>query len=291
MLPFRVLAAVAVMGVVWPGEAAARATEVEWKYQRFTVPEAVLTGTLGLGIGALILFHPEKPPQLHGGILGEDAVRDATRGDSISTRRSAALIGDLTYYGSMAYPYLVDVIAVAWIGHGKPEVAAQMAMINTEAFAITGFLSFASNAFIRRQRPYAADCTNSNEATFPDCKLGGKSESFFSGHFGIAATAAGLTCAHHANLPLYGGGAPDVLACAATIAGAMVTGYTRLIADKHYLYDVLVGGALGFPIGYFIADYHYRHPRSSSSSSTAWLVRPMPLLTPTTAGAAAVGIF
>ena len=269
-------------------EARAESSRVEWTYQKFTVPEAVATGTMLLGTGALILFHAEKPPQWTGGLVFDDAMRRGARGDSLGTRRTAALVGDLTYYGSLAYPYLIDVVAVAWIGHRKPEVAAQMALINTEAFALTGVLSFLSNAFIRRERPYAADCTAGNAETFPDCRLGGKSESFFSGHTGIAATAAGLTCSHHAHLALYGGGAADALACAATIAGAFVTGYTRLIADKHYLTDVITGAVLGFPIGYFIAEYHYRHP---SQATTAWLVRPMPMLTPTTAGAAAVGIF
>ena len=207
-----------------PTPARAEPRRVEWTYQRFTAVEGVVTGSLLLGTGAIILFNKEKPAAWSGGFFVDNTVRGSTRGDSLDTRRRAAFIGDMTYYGALAYPYLVDVVAVAWLGHHKPEVAGQMALINTEAFALTGFLSFLSNAFIRRERPYARDCTAAEAETFPDCKLGGKSESFFSGHTGIAATAAGLTCSHHSHLPLYGGGVPDALACVATIAGTLVTG-------------------------------------------------------------------
>lgn len=266
---------------------AAHEPRVEWSYQRFTAVEGVVTVTMGLGIGAFVLFNKERPPAWTSNFVIDDSTRDVLRADTLEGRRRAAFIGDMTYYGSLAYPYLVDVVAVAWLGHGKPGVAAQMALINTEAFAITGFLSFASNAFIRRQRPYARDCTESDRETFPDCKLPGKSEGFFSGHTGIAATAAGLTCSHHRHLPLYGGGVPDAMACVATIAGALLTGYTRLAADKHYLFDVITGLGLGFPIGYWLAEYHYRTP----TRTTTWSVRPMPMVSTTMAGVGAFAIF
>jgi membrane-associated phospholipid phosphatase len=265
-----ILALTTILTVCATNEARA-ADKLEWKYQRFTAPEAVATSALLLGTGAIILFTSEKPPAWSSTIFLEDPVRDALRGETRSSRSRAAFIGDMTYYAS-AYTYVVDVVATAWIGRRSGDVAAQMAFINTEAFALTGFLSFLSNATIRRERPYVQTCEGATGETFPDCKLGGKSESFFSGHTGIAATAAGLTCAHHKHLPLYGGGAGDVIACAATIAGAFVTGYTRLVADKHYLFDVVTGAALGFPIGYLVASYHYARP--VEARATTWVITP-----------------
>lgn len=249
----------------------ADAAPLEWKWQRFTAVETAITSTALLSTGAIIVFNSEREPAWTRRIVLEDPVRDALRAETREGRSRAAFIGDLTYYGALVYPYLVDVVAVSWLGRKSSEVAAQMALINTEAFAITGLLSFVSNALIRRERPYVRTCDGANGPTFPDCTLGGKSEGFFSGHTGIAATAAGLTCAHHAYLPLYGGGAGDVAACIGTIVGTVVTGYTRLVSDKHYLFDVLAGVAIGFPIGYGVAAYHYLRP---TAKPTSWLVLP-----------------
>jgi membrane-associated phospholipid phosphatase len=261
---------------------------VDWRYQRFTTAEAITTSALLLGTGAIILFTHEREPAWKSDFLFDYAARDALRGDTIAVRKNAALIGDLTYYAGLAYPYLVDVVATAWLAHGKSNVAGQMALINTEAFAITGFLSFVSNAVIRRERPYARDCGNGDKETFPDCRLGGKSEGYFSGHTGIAATAAGLTCSHHSHMALYGD-VGDVIACVATIGGALTTGYTRLTSDKHYVFDVVSGLVIGFPVGYFIAEYHYRHPEAARTR--ALVVRPMPMVSSTSAGVGAVGLF
>lgn len=249
------------------------AEPLAWKGQRFTAAETVFTSAMLVGTGAFILFGSDGTPRWKGPIVGEEPVREALRADTVDGRHRAAIIGDVPYYGGLAFPFVVDVVAVAWLGRRSPDVAAQMALINTEAFALTGFLSFLSNATIRRERPYARTCDGATEPTFPSCQLGGKSEGFFSGHTAIAAAGAGLTCAHHRYLPLYGGGAGDVAACAVTIAGALFTGYTRLVADKHYLLDVVTGAALGFPIGYLIAAYHHTHP-PTTPRERAWVVVP-----------------
>jgi membrane-associated phospholipid phosphatase len=52
-------------------------------------------------------------------------------------------------------------------------------------------------------------------------------------------------CSHHAHLPLYGGGAPDVLACAASFAAAATVGTLRVVSDQHFTTDVLTGAAVG----------------------------------------------
>jgi membrane-associated phospholipid phosphatase len=253
--------AVATLLVVAPAHAERR---VAWDYQRFSVAEGIFTGGLLVGTGAIFAFTHDDPPLWRRALLLDDPVRHASRADTIAGRRRAAFISDSGYYASLVYP-LVDV-GIAWIGYRQREVAAQMLLIDTEAFALTGFLSFVSNALVRRERPYAHDCTDEERETFPDCHLGGKSESFFSGHTGIAATAAGLTCAHHLNLPLYGA-VGDLVACAATITNAVIVGYTRMVADKHYLLDVIAGASVGFLSGFAFAMYHYGSPTTSTTAT------------------------
>jgi membrane-associated phospholipid phosphatase len=63
-------------------------------------------------------------------------------------------------------------------------------------------------------------------------------------------TGAGLLCVYHEELPLYGGGAWDVAACVEGITVGVGVGVLRLMADRHYVSDVMVGGAIGFVSGY-----------------------------------------
>ncbi|HEV8549343.1 MAG TPA: phosphatase PAP2 family protein, partial [Polyangiaceae bacterium] len=82
--------------------------------------------------------------------------------------------------------------------------------------------------------------------------------SFMSGHTTIAFTGAGLICAHHQHLPLYGGGAPDLLACIAALGAATTAGAMRVAADKHYATDVLLGMGVGLFAGYGLPNLlHY----------------------------------
>ena len=95
-------------------------------------------------------------------------------------------------------------------------------------------------------------------------------QSFVSGHTAVAFTGAGLTCAHHRHLPLYGGGAPDVLICAATLAAASATGVLRIVSDDHYSTDVLLGMSLGLASGWLLPELlHYG--ASSGEKVASWL--------------------
>jgi membrane-associated phospholipid phosphatase len=77
-------------------------------------------------------------------------------------------------------------------------------------------------------------------------------ESFFSGHTTIAATSAGLVCANHSRLPLWGHPVADASACALSSTAAVFTGVSRILADRHYATDVLAGFGFGFGIGYAV---------------------------------------
>ncbi len=250
-----------------------------------------------LGTGAFIVFGKEGDPNWTGPILFDEGARNAFRANNHKTRQAWQIVGDAFYYGGLAYPFIVDTLAVTWIGHKAPKVASQMFLINTEAFAITGFFSFLSNATIRRQRPYVRECgAGKPDPVFPDCDVAGQSEGFYSGHTAIAFTGAALTCMHHANLPLYGdNGVGGAVACVTLMTGATVGGVARLIADKHYASDVIVGAGVGLASGIIVPWLHYRHRSKTGDASTAnqpvFTIAPAPLLSPTTAGLGAMGLF
>jgi membrane-associated phospholipid phosphatase len=81
---------------------------------------------------------------------------------------------------------------------------------------------------------------------------------FYSGHAAATATMAGLTCAHHQHLPLYGGGFADLAPCLAMIGVSLGAGATRIMADRHWASDVLTGWTVGALSGYVLPSaLHY----------------------------------
>jgi hypothetical protein len=73
-------------------------------------------------------------------------------------------------------------------------------------------------------------------------------------------TAAALTCTHHSNLPLYGGGAAEELACGLSLGAAAATGYGRVVTEMHYPSDVIVGFGVGAFAGWALPELlHYSH--------------------------------
>jgi membrane-associated phospholipid phosphatase len=94
--------------------------------------------------------------------------------------------------------------------------------------------------------------------------------SFPSGHTNNAFTAAGLSCAHHLHLPIYGDRTADVLACAGNIVLAATTGSLRVLGDRHYATDVWVGAMIGFGVGYaFPTLLHYGKVHADSGNASA----------------------
>jgi membrane-associated phospholipid phosphatase len=155
----------------------------------------------------------------------------------------------------LAFPF-VDV-ALTWAIHGNDEVAWQMLAIDLEALAVAGLVGIATNHLVGRGRPSVEPCKL--DPTYErDCSRGAYS-SFISGHSVIAAAGAGVTCAHHLSLPLYGGGAGDIAACAATSAIALATGVARMVNDRHWATDVLTAWVVGAGVGYVWPRlFHYR---------------------------------
>jgi hypothetical protein len=211
----------------------------------FSAWEGVATVAAGATTGVLFMMEPPKDAQWEGGVLFDDDVRDGMRLDSARDRRTARSIGDYTYYAAPLLPLLIDPL-IAGTVHRDGKAA-----LNLET------------RVSRRERPDATQCKRDN----PDGSCPGDTESFWSGHTTISATSAGLVCANHARMPLWGHPVADAGACVLATSSAVATGVTRIAADRHYATDVLAGFGLGFGIGYAVPTLlHYTRDKDSTVS-------------------------
>ena len=226
----------------------------EWP--EFRTSEGVATLSAGVATAALFVFGPVDQPRWQGPILFDEAVRDNFRAGSPEARQTYKTVGDWTYRLSPLLP-LVDVVFVSAIGRSDSKLALNLGAMMLEAYSYTGLLSFISTELSARKRPYA------------DCSEGGEcdTESFFSGHSSIAATGAGLMCANHTRIALYGNPVLDIGSCALASANAVVTAVTRVAADRHYATDVILGTGFGFAFGYAVPvllHYSYGSKRDNT---------------------------
>lgn len=217
----------------------------------------VAAGTL---TGVLWMREPPHEARWQGGVLFDNAVRDGLRLSSANARRRVRSAGDLPYYASPIIPLLVDPLLVAWLGRHDGKAGLNMALVGVEAFAFAGLSSFISTRLSLRQRPDSSECWRES----PDgvgCEAV-DTEAFWSGHTTIAAASAGLVCANHRYLPLWGHPVADAGACVLSTTGAIVTAVSRVLADRHYTTDVVVGMGMGFGFGYAVPVLlHYAHGR------------------------------
>jgi membrane-associated phospholipid phosphatase len=205
-----------------------------------------LSAAAGALTFALALDSPPTDPRWRGGILFDDAVRRGLRLDSASARRTARSIGDLPYYLSGALPLVLDPV-VAWGIHGDSRAAANIELMGLEAFSYTGLLSFVSTRVSVRERPDTTECRGPHRDG-AGCE--NDTQAFWSGHTSIVAASAGLVCANHRYLALWGHPWADAGACVLASSGVLITALSRLVADRHYASDVIVGTGVGFAFGY-----------------------------------------
>lgn len=210
--------------------------------------------SVSAALGTLLLFRmgPVDEPRWTGGILFDDAVRDGLRADDPERRQAMRSVGDITYYAAPAIPFVIDVFVVALAIRRDTKLAFNMAFVNAESFAYSALLSFATTQISARERPDSTACLQANRGDESQCELDSRTESFISGHTMISATSAGVVCANHAYMPLWGHPAADVGACVLAAAAATTTGLSRIVADRHYATDAVLAGALGFGIGYAV---------------------------------------
>lgn len=245
----RVLVALALVALS-PGRAEAQ--ELRWSESWTRVhPAAYPVASIGVA-GALVFDQLlELPAEAHtrGPWLFDAVVRSSLRAGTADDRERAAAMSDALLLALLAWP-VIDGLAVAGIGAQSPDVAWQLTSIVAEVVALDFVLSTFIKALVHRERPHGEECSLADRRTNPDrCGARGRTRSFYSGHASAGFAYAGALCMSHAYLPLYGDAAADAFACGAALATASIIGVLRVVADRHYATDVLVGTLIGLATG------------------------------------------
>ena len=230
------------------------------EYRRFDAVEYGVAGAMLVGSGVIkLLSQPPAEAALRGGAPLDGATRDLFCGVSRESRDRADFWSDVTWYGAQGWPVVIDTVLVAWLLDGfNHDVAWQMMAMNYEAYGVAGLIISASHWLVGRERPSGYSCDEDGQYD-PLCGSRALYASFLSGHTGMAFVGAGLTCAHHQHLPLFGGGGWDVAACGLVTGLASATGILRIMADRHYLSDVVISAAIGWAAGYLLPTFlHYQ---------------------------------
>ena len=158
-------------------------------------------------------------------------------------------IGDVGYLGTFAYR-IVDDLLIAGAIRGGWDVAWQLLVIDSLSLGLVGATAFVGQVAFGRQRPEYYFC---DEAGGEDCDGGsGENRSFISGHHAIAVAGAALTCMHHARFRIYRTKRSGRAACASHAAVAAMVGVSRLMVEKHWPTDVLLGSAVGMIAGWVV---------------------------------------
>jgi membrane-associated phospholipid phosphatase len=225
---------------------------LQWnpRFTRFSTSQYGLSAALLGGVFASDFWlQPASGPGWRGDNVVDHQARSLLSASSEAGRSRAGQVSDYLAFGILAYPFVVDTALVAGLGHGNYDVAFQMAMIGTQAVLTAKLVSGLTKGLVGRARPDSAGCVNGDE---PGC--GTHNESFISGHTTSAFVGAGLICAQHQNLALYGDSALGAITCGASLAIATAAGTLRIVADRHNLTDVLGGALVGLGAGYLMPN-------------------------------------
>lgn len=188
--------------------------------------------------GALAVYYGTTPPSTArwtGGFLIDDPIRDALYLKDPSGRSTALLGSDILQSTMIVIPVIVDALIVKGAVHGELGNALRLVLIDAESFALTAFVVTAlKNASGRRRSD-----DRGNHA-FP------------SGHTAAAFTGAGLICAQHSALRLYGNDTADDAMCAIGLAAATATAVLRISSGRHWASDTIASAIIGLFSGYLM---------------------------------------
>ena len=252
------------------------------------VEYAVTTGMFATFVGVWLLPPAEEPIWTEP-VLFDNAARDALRLRTRHGRNVAGSVSDGVALVSYLPPLIIDPLIIAGFGDRNPDVAWQLFIISMQSYSITFVLNAVSKRVLARERPYARPCSKDPEYS-SSCQHHDRFRSFYSGHAAITATSAGLICAQHTHVPLYGppeqadgsGGEIDRGVCIAAVAGMLTTGTLRIVADKHWASDVIVGTLLGLSVGYLLPTLVYYKSFESKPDPTEGQIattgQPLPLM-------------
>jgi membrane-associated phospholipid phosphatase len=250
------------------GTRAKRAGELAWDsdWAKFRPSEYVLTGVAGAAsLGVYFFVKPPSKPDWTGGILVDDEVRSDLRLHSETARENARTASNVTAVGAVVWAIGVDSILVPAL-RSRSDIAFQLALMDAESFAVSTLITTTGFSTIGRARPSYADCQR--DPNFDRLCRSAVTSSFPSGHVNGSFTAAGVSCAHHLHLAIYGSTLADTLGCVGMIGLATSTSALRVMGDRHYATDVWAGALIGFTVGYGMPTLlHYGKAGSDAQAS------------------------
>ncbi|UJR86951.1 phosphatase PAP2 family protein [Sandaracinus amylolyticus] len=191
---------------------------------------------------------PVSDGRWRGGILFDEAFRSAIRLSAVEDQEIARHVSDVLLL-TVPLVALVDGLATP-LAQGNGELAWRATFAHVLALGVTLGAGEIVKRAAGRARPFERDCAE--DPTRRGCGDSDIFSSFYSLHSGVTFTSAGFMCAMHGVRGMYGNTAADATACGVSIAMAATTGLLRVVSDRHYISDVLVGAALGFLVGFFL---------------------------------------
>jgi membrane-associated phospholipid phosphatase len=277
------------LGVLFSATSSAAADDspaLRWnpRWTRFTQMQYTLTA--GMAVGAFASdawLHAPEQPNWQANILLDGETRSWLVAGSASGRQRADNISDMLVFGVAVYPFAIDTLLVAATLGRSYDVAWQMGMIGIQSVLLSKLITGLTKRFVGRARPDYARCEGGD-----DLACGTATESFVSGHTSTAFVGAGLICANHQNLRLYGSELAGAITCGASLTVAATAGTLRIVSDRHHLSDVLAGAALGLAAGYLLPNLmNYDFGRSATDPGGAL----MPMISERTLGLEYAGQF
>ncbi len=229
--------------------------------------------TIGLAaaLGALAgLFRSPPPNGWKHSLPGDQPFLDHATATDRATRDTISDVSDYLQDGLILSPFVVDVGATALLARGDLGLAGSMLMMDLEAVAVAGLFTLITKQTVGRVRPIADPCPGTGDDY--SCRSSSSRRSFASGHSTAAFASAGLVCAHHDFLDLWGGGAADDAACATALGLAMGSAILRVPSGRHYVSDVLGGAIAGLFAGYvmpYLLHFAPREPRPGVDGALA----------------------
>lgn len=210
-------------------------------------PHVTFAAALSLGLAVGLTLGDPTPVPRWGGNPFDDAVRDELRLPDRSGRIGAGLASDALVLGLVAFVGGVDGLLVPML-EGDDALAWQASAAYALTLGITVSLDELVKVAAARARPLTVGCDPSTDPS--SCTPPSPGMSFYSGHSAVAFASAGFSCAMHLERAAYGDAIADATVCGSTVAAAAIVGLLRVLADQHYLTDVLAGAAVGFVTGY-----------------------------------------
>lgn len=258
-------------------------SRIRWSpsWPRYRFDELVLTLGMGLVIALAELLPTRSEPNWSGVTIFDTATQDALGLDDPEQRHGVEIASDVLVSLLVIWPVAVDSLLYTGLGEGAWDVAWQLSLISLEVFAINHALNITLKLLSRRERPINTYCRDQpGYDADPVCADPPPAESFWSGHVSNAFAGAALVCLHHDVLDLFGDVGADGAMCGGALATAAATGLFRIMSDRHWITDVLMGAAVGSLIGTLVPWLlHYqgggRPPLRGTAPPVMVLLAPM----------------